>query len=117
MRGSDHPRQRLGIILISRICDGRFAASMGEGGGGLAAVQGLDAESDCNPTKVAAGCTIFVREAGWGNDGKLDADPSGQPTEVYGFSTDGHTSGPAGFADAAFEVGDQTKAVSIQLGY
>jgi uncharacterized protein (DUF2141 family) len=48
---------------------------------------------------------------------KLDADPSGQPTEVYGFSTDGHTSGPAGFADAAFEVGDQTKTVSIELGY
>jgi uncharacterized protein (DUF2141 family) len=50
-------------------------------------------------------------------NGRLDADPSGQPTEVYGFSTDGHTSGPAGFADAAFEVGDQTKTVSIQLGY
>jgi uncharacterized protein (DUF2141 family) len=51
------------------------------------------------------------------DNGKLDADTSGQPTEVYGFSTDGHTSGPASFADAAFEVGDLTKTISIQLGY
>jgi len=51
------------------------------------------------------------------DDGKLDTDPSGQPTEVYGFSTEGHTSGPARFEDAAFEVGDRTKAVSVELGY
>ena len=51
------------------------------------------------------------------DNGRLDTDPSGQPTEVYGFSTDGHTSGPAAFADAAFEIGDQTKTISIQLGY
>ena len=51
------------------------------------------------------------------NNGMLDADPSGQPTEVYGFSTGGHTSGPAAFADAAFEVGDQTKTISVELGY
>jgi uncharacterized protein (DUF2141 family) len=51
------------------------------------------------------------------DNGKLDTDPSGQPTEVYGFSTDGHTSGPAAFKDAAFEVGDRAKAVSVELGY
>lgn len=51
-------------------------------------------------------------------DGKLDTDPSGQPTEVYGFSNDARgTSGPPEFADAAIELGDQAKTISIKLGY
>jgi uncharacterized protein (DUF2141 family) len=52
-----------------------------------------------------------------GND-RLDTDPSGQPTEVYGFSNDARgVSGPPEFADAAVEIGDQTKTISIRLGY
>jgi uncharacterized protein (DUF2141 family) len=52
------------------------------------------------------------------DNGKLDADPSGSPTEVYGFSNDARgAGGPPAFGDAAFELGDQAKAISIRLGY
>jgi uncharacterized protein (DUF2141 family) len=52
------------------------------------------------------------------DNGKLDTDPTGQPTEVYGFSNDARgTAGPPQFADAAVELGDQTKTVSIKLGF
>lgn len=51
------------------------------------------------------------------DNGKLDTDPTGQPTEVYGFSNDARgTAGPPQFADAAFELGDQAKTISIKLG-
>jgi uncharacterized protein (DUF2141 family) len=53
------------------------------------------------------------------DNGKLDVEPSGQPTEVYGFSSSNNTrvtSGPPGFADAAFELTDQIKLISIDLG-
>jgi uncharacterized protein (DUF2141 family) len=53
------------------------------------------------------------------DNGKLDAEPSGQPTEVYGFSSSNGTritSGPPGFADAAFDLKDQIKMISIDLG-
>jgi uncharacterized protein (DUF2141 family) len=52
------------------------------------------------------------------DNGKLDADPSGSPTEVYGFSNDARgAGGPPAFADAAFDVGDQAKTISITLNY
>jgi len=54
------------------------------------------------------------------DNGKLDAEPSGQPTEVYGFSSPNDSrlaSGPPQFADAAFELKDQNKTISIDLGF
>lgn len=52
------------------------------------------------------------------DNGKLDADPSGQPTEAYGFSNDIRGgSGPPEFANAAIELGGQAKAISIELGF
>lgn len=52
------------------------------------------------------------------DNGKLDADPSGSPTEVYGFSNDARgAGGPLAFADAAFDVGDEAKSISIRLSY
>jgi uncharacterized protein (DUF2141 family) len=52
------------------------------------------------------------------DNGKLDADPSGSPIEVYGFSNDARgAGGPPAFAEAAFDLADQAKAISITLGY
>jgi uncharacterized protein (DUF2141 family) len=52
------------------------------------------------------------------DNGKLDADPSGQPTEAYGFSNDARGgSGPPDFANAAIELGGQAKTISIELGF
>jgi uncharacterized protein (DUF2141 family) len=52
------------------------------------------------------------------DNGKLDIDAFGSPTEVYGFSNDARgTSGPPEFANAAFELGGQTKTIAIELGY
>ena len=52
-----------------------------------------------------------------GNE-KLDADVTSQPTELYGFSNDARTAGgPPGFADAAIDLGAQSKSISIHLAY
>jgi uncharacterized protein (DUF2141 family) len=52
------------------------------------------------------------------NNGKLDAAPDGQPSEVYGFSNGARgASGPPTFDEAAFELGNQAASVSIELGY
>jgi uncharacterized protein (DUF2141 family) len=51
-----------------------------------------------------------------GNE-KLDADATGQPTELYGFSNDARASGPPAFADAAIELGAQSKSIDIRLAY
>jgi uncharacterized protein (DUF2141 family) len=51
------------------------------------------------------------------DNGKLDFDANGAPTEVYGFSNDARgTLGPPEWAQAAFELGDQAKTISIKLG-
>jgi len=51
------------------------------------------------------------------DNGRLDADATGAPTEVYGFSNDARgTFGPPEFSNAAFELGDQAKTISIELG-
>ena len=52
------------------------------------------------------------------DNGKLDTDPSGNPIEVYGFSNDARGAfGPPEWAQAAFELGDQNKTISIKLGF
>jgi uncharacterized protein (DUF2141 family) len=52
------------------------------------------------------------------DNGKLDTDADGQPTEVYGFSNGARgASGPPTFGEAAFELGDQAKTISIELRY
>jgi uncharacterized protein (DUF2141 family) len=52
------------------------------------------------------------------DNGKLDFDPSGQPTEIYGFSNGAREpGGPPKFADAAFEVGSQIKTIKIEMAY
>ncbi len=52
------------------------------------------------------------------DNGKLDTDAVGFPTEGYGFSNDARgTLGPPAFAQAAFELGDQSKRVTVKLAY
>ena len=52
------------------------------------------------------------------DNGKLDAGQDGQPTEMYGLSNGAHGAfGPPTFAEAAFEIGNQSKTISIELGY
>jgi len=52
------------------------------------------------------------------DNGKLDADPSGNPIEGYGFSNDARGSfGPPEWPQAAFELGEQNKTISIKLGF
>jgi uncharacterized protein (DUF2141 family) len=52
------------------------------------------------------------------DNGKLDADPTGLPTEGYGVSNDAkNILGPPQFSKAAFDIGDQAKAVTIKITY
>ena len=52
------------------------------------------------------------------DNGKLDTDALGFPTEGFGFSNDARgTTGPPAFAKAAFELGDEKKSVTIKLVY
>ena len=52
------------------------------------------------------------------DNGKLDFDPSGQPTEIYGFSNGAREAGgPPKFTDAAFEIGNQSKTIEIEMTY
>jgi uncharacterized protein (DUF2141 family) len=51
-------------------------------------------------------------------NGRLDFDPTGAPAEGYGVSNDARNpQGPPEFAKAAFELGDQNKAVTIEIAY
>ena len=51
-------------------------------------------------------------------NGKLDFDPTGVPTEGYGVSNGASNPlAPPEFAKAAFELRDQTKSVTIDIGY
>jgi uncharacterized protein (DUF2141 family) len=51
-------------------------------------------------------------------NGRLDFDPTGVPTEGYGVSNDARNPlAPPEFAKAAFEVRDQNKSVTINIGY
>ena len=51
-------------------------------------------------------------------NGALDFDPTGIPTEGYGVSNDAReTFAPPRFAKAMFELGDQSKSVTISIGY
>jgi uncharacterized protein (DUF2141 family) len=52
------------------------------------------------------------------DNGKLDTDALGFPTEGFGFSNDARgTTGPPPFAKAAFDLGNETKSVTIKLVY
>jgi uncharacterized protein (DUF2141 family) len=52
------------------------------------------------------------------DNGKLDTDSVGFPTEGYGFSNDARgVLGPPEFSKAAFELADQSKSVVVKLGY
>ena len=52
------------------------------------------------------------------DNGELDANLLGIPTEGYGFSNDApSTMGPANFEDAAFDLGGQPVAMRITLNY
>lgn len=52
------------------------------------------------------------------DNGKLDTDVVGFPTEGFGFSNDARgTLGPPTFAKAAFELGDERKSVTVTLAY
>ena len=51
-------------------------------------------------------------------NGRLDFDPTGVPTEGYGVSNDARELlAPPRFAKAAFEVRDQNKSVTVNIGY
>ena len=51
-------------------------------------------------------------------NGRLDFDPIGIPTEGYGVSNDARELlAPPRFAKAAFEVRDQNKSVTVNIGY
>jgi uncharacterized protein (DUF2141 family) len=51
-------------------------------------------------------------------NGRLDFDPTGVPTEGYGVSNDARNpSAPPEFAKAAFELRDQNKSVTVNIGY
>jgi uncharacterized protein (DUF2141 family) len=51
-------------------------------------------------------------------NGRLDFDPIGVPTEGYGVSNDAREPlAPPRFAKAAFQVRDQNKSVTINIGY
>ena len=52
------------------------------------------------------------------DNGKLDRDSLGIPTEGYGFSNDARGSfGPPKFAQAAFQLGGKAQAISLALDY
>jgi uncharacterized protein (DUF2141 family) len=52
------------------------------------------------------------------DNGKLDADPTGLPTEGYGVSNDAReVLAPPQFSKASFDVGDQNKSITIKLTY
>ena len=52
------------------------------------------------------------------DNGKLDADPSGLPTEGYGVSNDAKDFlGPPQFSKPSFDIGDQAKAITIKITY
>jgi len=53
------------------------------------------------------------------DNGKLDTDAFGFPTEGLGFSNEARvtTTGPPPFAKAAFDLGDEKKSVTIKLVY
>ena len=52
------------------------------------------------------------------DNGKLDADPTGLPTEGYGVSNDAREMlAPPQFAKAAFDLSDQGKSITINLKY
>jgi len=51
-------------------------------------------------------------------NGILDFDPTGVPTEGYGVSNDARNPlAPPEFAKAAFELGGQSKSVTVNIGY
>jgi len=52
------------------------------------------------------------------DNGKLDSDAVGFPTEGFGFSNDARgTLGPPAFARAAFELGEEKKSVTVKVAY
>lgn len=52
------------------------------------------------------------------DNGKLDADVTGLPTEGYGVSNDAReTLSPPRWDKASFEVGEQTKLVTVNIQY
>jgi len=52
------------------------------------------------------------------DNGKLDADPIGLPTEGYGVSNDAREPlGPPQFSKASFDIGDQGKTITINIKY
>jgi uncharacterized protein (DUF2141 family) len=52
------------------------------------------------------------------DNGKLDADPVGLPTEGYGVSNDARDPlGPPQFSKASFDIGDQAKTIAIKVTY
>ena len=52
------------------------------------------------------------------DNGKLDTDAVGFPTEGFGFSNDARgTLGPPEFAKAAFELGEEKKSVTVKVSY
>jgi uncharacterized protein (DUF2141 family) len=52
------------------------------------------------------------------DNGRLDFDPTGVPTEGYGVSNDARNpQAPPEFAKVAFEFRDQSKSVAVNIGY
>ena len=52
------------------------------------------------------------------DNGKLDADATGLPTEGYGVSNDAkELLGPPEWGKASFDVGDQPKSVTVNITY
>jgi uncharacterized protein (DUF2141 family) len=52
------------------------------------------------------------------DNGKLDTDVTGLPTEGYGVSNDAREIfGPPQFAKASFELGDQSKTIIVTITY
>jgi uncharacterized protein (DUF2141 family) len=52
------------------------------------------------------------------DNGKLDSDPIGLPTEGYGVSNDAREAlGPPQFSKASFDLGDQPKSITINIKY
>ena len=51
-------------------------------------------------------------------NGRLDIDPTGAPAEGYGVSNNARNpAAPPEFAKAAFELRDQNKSITINIGY
>jgi len=84
-------------------------------------IRGIRAHAQGDSTRILmqnlpAGKYAVAVFADRNQNGKLDRNIAGMPTEQYGFSNDARRLfGPPSFADAAFELGDGAVVQSIHL--